>query len=106
MGKEKREGANDQFEPAEGPAPGQLEGLDRLGMVQVHEPFNRGATGAPAGGDDLVHLGDRQREGFLAQHVLSGLQRAHRPLCVQVVGQRDVDDIDVRVAEQCVVGVE
>ncbi len=45
----------------------------------------------------------RRRVRLLAQHVLARLERAHRPLVVQAVRQRDVDGVDLRVGEQRVV---
>jgi hypothetical protein len=39
-------------------------------------------------------------EGFLAEHVLSRLQRADRPLAVQAVRERIVDRVDRRIVEQ------
>ena len=40
-------------------------------------------------------LGRVEPEGLLAQHVLPGLERGDHPGQVEVVGKRDVDDVDV-----------
>ena len=45
-------------------------------------------------------VGNRQREGLLAQHVLAGVEGTMRPLGVQMVRQRVVDRIDGRVRQQ------
>src|SRR6266571_9300972 len=42
-------------------------------------------------------------ERLLAEDVLAGLQSPDRPVGVQRVRQRDVDDLDVLVVEQCLV---
>ena len=51
-----------------------------------------------------VDLGDRQGEWLLAEDVLAGVQGADRPLGVEAVRQRDVDDVDRRVGEERVEG--
>ena len=48
--------------------------------------------------------GGGQGERLLAQDVLAGPSRGDRPFGVQVVGQRDVDRVDVRVGEERLVG--
>ena len=64
------------------------------------------AARSPAGGDDRVDLVDRQRQRLFAQDVLAGLERPDRPFGVEVVGQRDVDDVDVGSLEKRVVRPE
>jgi hypothetical protein len=51
----------------------------------------------------LIHLAGMTRVRLLADHVLAGGQRAHRPLVVERVRERDVDRVDAAVAEQRVV---
>jgi hypothetical protein len=45
------------------------------------------------------HRATVQAQRFLAQHVLAGLERTHRPLEVQLIRQRNVDRIDFRIGE-------
>src|SRR4029079_19451368 len=42
-------------------------------------------------------------ERLFRQHVLPGLERAHRPLDVERVGQRDVDRVELGIGKQLVV---
>ena len=56
--------------------------------------------GSRAGVDHPLRLGGGQRQRLLAQDVLAGPGRGDRPLGVEVVGQRDVDGVDVRVGEE------
>ena len=54
-------------------------------------------------GTDVDHpfgVGGRQRQRLLAQDVLAGAGGGDRPLGVEVVRQRDVDGVHVRVGEQ------
>ncbi len=74
--------------------------------MEVHERLD-GDPARPLGGSgdgiDVVHS---QREGLLAEHVLAGLQRADRPLRMEVVGQGDVDDVDIGGREERLIGTE
>ena len=70
------------------------------GMKPVHEGLHQVLARGLRGGRHLLRLGRVHRERLFAQHVLARLERAQRPLLVQVVGQRVVDDIDLRVGEQ------
>ena len=80
----------------------QLSGLHPLRIEADHEGL----------GQDQVRAQIHQRFEFrraegdrlLAQHVLARLQRPARPFDVQVVGQGDIDRIDVIAFEQGVVG--
>jgi hypothetical protein len=54
--------------------------------------------------DHVGRLGGVQRRRLLAQHVLSGIGGALRPLGVQVVRERDIDGVHPGVGEQLVVG--
>ena len=65
--------------------------------------MNASISGRPAsraGVDHPLGLGGRQGQRLLAQDVLAGTRRGDRPLGVQVVRQRDVDDVHVRVGEE------
>ena len=50
--------------------------------------------------DHALRVGGGQRERLLAQDVLAGAGGGDRPLGVEVVRQRDVDGVDVRVGEE------
>ena len=50
--------------------------------------------------DHPFRVRGRQRERLLAQDVLAGLRGGDRPIHVHVVGQRDVDRVDVGVRQQ------
>ena len=106
VGEEEGERPVHQLESSDSSAPGELHCPQDLWVVEVHQrldgdpvrPFGRGRDGI-----DVLH---GACEGLLAEHVLAGLQRADRPLRVQVVGQRDVDDVDVGGREERIVGSE
>ncbi len=72
-------------------------------VVDDHEGFGREhARGVPRG-DQLVEVRRPHGHRLLAQDVLARLHRLQAPFHVERVGQRDVDRVDARVAEQ---GVE
>ncbi len=106
IGQEERERPVDQLEPPERAAPGELDRAQDLRVVEVHEPFHRDPPGPVGGGDDGVDVVDGQRERFLAQDVLARLECADRPLGMEVVGQRDVDDVHVRRRDEVVIRPE
>ena len=54
--------------------------------------------------DHALGLGRGQGQRLLAQDVLAGLGGRDRPLRVEVVGQRDVDRVDLGIGEQRLVG--
>ena len=60
----------------------------------------------PRGRGDGVDLVHRQGQRLLAQHVLAGLEGPDRPLGVEVVRQRDVDDVDLGRGEERLVRAE
>ena len=72
-------------------------------MMEVHERLHRDPVVAGGRGGDRIDLVDRQGERLLAEDVLAGVEGPDRPLGVQAVRQRDVDDVDEGVGEQ---GVE
>jgi hypothetical protein len=78
----------------------------RQWVVAVHESFRRDTPAPPRRCLDAVHILHAERQRLLAQHVLSRLERAHRPLGVQTVGQADIDDVDGGVVEQRLVRAE
>ena len=69
-------------------------------VLAVHERLHQQDARLPAGVDHPLRLGRGHRERLLAQDVLAGPGRRDRPLGVEVVRQRDVDGVDVRVGQQ------
>jgi hypothetical protein len=65
----------------------------------VHEPALDGER------EQLPRLGRGQRERLLADDVLAGRERRLHLRVVQVIGRRQVHDIDALVCEQCVVAL-
>ena len=57
-------------------------------------------AGLVANGDQAGSLGRVERDRLLAQHVLAGARRLHRPRDVKMVGQRVVDHVDRGIGEQ------
>jgi hypothetical protein len=99
------------FDPDSESCPNVLQGSDRpfveqalykhrLRVLAIHEPFNA---------YEASLLGDVKRtrsvlrtkdEGFLAQHMLAGLECLDGPLCMKAVRQGDVDGVHaVRIQE-------
>ena len=62
-------------------------------------------AGGRGGSRDLLCLSGIEADRLLDEHVLAGLDGEQRALAVQVVRRRDVDDVDVRVGEQRVAGL-
>ena len=75
-------------------------------MEPVHERLHQQHTLGLAGLDHPLGLRRVRRERLLAQHVLAGPGRGDRPLRVEVVGQRVVHGIDVRIGQQVLVRAE
>ena len=73
------------------------------GVEAVHERLHEAHSCGIAGGDHALGLGRGHGQRLLAQDVLAGPGRRHRPLRVEVVRQRDVDGVDVGIGEQCLV---
>src|SRR5579863_3234570 len=82
------------------PSLDQFHGALPAGRVAVHERLEHQSPGAASGIGDRADLVDREGQRFLAEHVLAGLERLHRPLCVQVVGKWVVDGVDGRVFQE------
>ena len=73
-------------------------------MEAVHECLHPDDAPANAVVDQFRGLGGSTGSRLLAQHMLAGVGRAHRPLGVQVIRQRDVDRIHLRVSQELRVG--
>ena len=70
-------------------------------VVAVHERLHQQHARPRAQASTIaLRLGRGQRQRLLAQDVLAGPRRGDRPFGVEVVRQRDVDGVDVRVGEQ------
>ena len=69
-------------------------------MVAIHERLHQPDAGVRAGLDHPLRVGRGHGQRLLAQDVLAGPSRGERPLGMEVVRQRDVDDIDVGVGEE------
>ena len=77
-----------------------------LGMVAVHERLHQEPS-LPLGDVERVHhFGRTTAQRLLAQHMLTGLERAHRPLDVERVGKRYVHHLDLGIRKQRLVGAE
>ena len=73
-------------------------------MGTNHEGLLDPDPGAIPGRDQLERIGRGQGERLLAENVLARLRRLHRPGNVQMVGQRIVDGVDVRIGQELLVG--
>jgi hypothetical protein len=71
-----------------------------LRVVAVAEGFFDVLAGPIAGDDQALDVFGRQAKGLLTQDVLARLHRADAPFQVQIVRQRDVDRVDLRIGEQ------
>ena len=67
----------------------------RLRVVSPHQRLRKHEAGGLGGCEGLLHVARRARVRLLAEHVLAGGDRPHRPLVVHLVGQGDVDDVDL-----------
>ncbi len=81
----------------------ELFGTLRLRVVAPHERLAQQLAGAVGSVERRLDVADAARQRFLAQHVLAGLERSDRPFAVQRVRKRDVDGLDLRIRQQCVV---
>ena len=73
-------------------------------MMAVHERLHQQPLVTVGDVEDGGHLVHPAAQRLLAENVLAGLERAQRPGDVLVVGQRDVDRLDIGVGEKRVVG--
>ena len=97
---EVREPAVDRLQPPDAARRHQLPDGDPRRVLAVHERLHQEDARVPAGIDHALGLGGGHRERLLAQDVLAGPRGLDRPARVQVVGQRDVDGVDVGVGEE------
>ena len=74
------------------------------GWQAVHIASMRNRSCSPASRDHLLGVGGVERERLLAEHVLAGLEAEPGVVEVEGVRRRDVDDVDVRVGDQLLVG--
>ena len=70
------------------------------GAVEIGEGLHQEDAVLLRRAEHGLRLGLRYGQGLFAQHVLAGLQGPHRPGAVQVVGQRDIDGLDLWVGQQ------
>ena len=75
-------------------------------MMAVHERLGHHDAGLARGLGDRVHLVQGHGQRLLAEDVFAGLGRLDGPRGVEAVGQRDVDDVDVRVSQHRLVAAE
>ena len=64
-----------------------------------HEGLGGDEAGAVAERDEAVDLLGAEGDGLFAEDVLAGLKRFRRPFDVLVVGEGNVDGVDVRIGE-------
>jgi hypothetical protein len=69
-------------------------------MMTVHERFGRDAACSCGGLSNPLDVVRSERQRFFAQHMLAGFERANRPVGVQAVRQRNVNRIDLRIAQE------
>ncbi len=78
----------------------QVDERAHLRVVAPHEPLGEDEPLPLGDVERVLDLRGAARERLLDEHVLARLERAHRPLGVQRVGERDVHRVDVGVGEQ------
>jgi hypothetical protein len=98
-----REERLDGLELADRTVANELAHLDPQRVQPVHEGLHEEHACGLAAVDHLLGLGGRHRQRLLAQHVLAGRRRPQRPRRMEVVGQRDVHGLDVRIVEELLV---
>ena len=91
-------------EPADRAFPDEALELLRLRMVAVHERLGEHEPGRLGGVERLLDLLRDAGVRLLAEDVLAGGERVHRPLVVHAVRERDVDRVELVVGEQRLVG--
>ena len=95
-------GADDSHPPGDARVD-QLGQPARLRMMPPHEALREDEPGGFRAVEGLLDLVRVLRERLLDQHVLAGIECPQRPLDVKAVWKRDVNGLDVRVGEQCLV---
>ena len=92
--------ASDGQEPAERPLAYELLDEACLRVMPVHERLREHEAGALRRRERCFDLAGMARVRLLAEHVLAGGERLHRPLVVKRVRKRDVYGVDFGVREQ------
>ncbi len=100
MLEQERERGVDDLDRTEGSGPDELERPQRLGMMEVHERLDRDPAVPLSRRGDRVDVRHGQGERLLAQDVLARVEGSDRPLGMEAVRQRDVDDVDRRISEE------
>ena len=77
----------------------------RLRMATVHEGFHEKDAVASSRLNRGHGLGMINGKWFLAEDVLAGFGATHGPSGVQVVGQGDVNGVDIRISKQGIVSL-
>jgi len=78
-----------------------------LRVEAVHEGLHDLHVGVLRGGvEEGLHLGGGSGDGFLDEDVLAGLDGAHAPGDVELVGEGNVDGFDVGGGEELLVRTE
>ncbi len=80
-----------------------LEQPAREAVQSVVEPHESAPPRSIRGVGDLRRGRAVRRQRLLAQHVLAALQRSHGPMRLHGRGERDVDEVDVRMVQDHVV---
>ncbi len=94
-----REAAADVAQFADRALPQQLLQHHRLRMMPVHERFGDDDAVTRRGRGDAIDVVDGQRDRLFAEHVFARFRRLDRPFRVQMIRQRNVDDVDVGIGE-------
>ena len=74
--------------------------VGELGEEREHVPDHQQLPARPRGGHHRVGLGGRQRDRLLDQHMLARLERADGESGVLVVGDAEVDEVDLGIGQQ------
>ena len=97
------EGAEHRSNFADSSLSDQILDLQPLRVRADHEGFLDAHAGAIAHRQEVARLGSRQPDGLLAEDVLAVFGRLDRPGDVEVIGQRIVNRVDLRVGEEFLV---
>ena len=95
-----REPALDRAQPAEPAGRHDLHRGDPRRVVAIHERLHQPDAGVRAGLDHPLRVGRGHGQRLLAQDVLPGTGSGEGPLGMEVVRQRDVDDVHVGIGEE------
>ncbi len=79
----------------------------RKRVIAIVERFEENQAALSCRCHHLLGFGRVGGEGLLAEHVLALLERLESPLGVKTRGQRIVDRVDIRIADQrCIAGID